>query len=596
MMGDESTIPAINSSLGRQGRVLVMILIAAQAIAGGAITYIALQDQIIANELKRAKEVSAAANDLMLIVYDAGDAIGRFARARSLDPGKTLPDPARVKNIFNLLRKELAQDPRAIKLIAKAETNISICLQVLRDSQKMTGKLDDPQIKAQWRQRRDEIQPQVNDLLRDLPQLAQIARRKERSVYEADIDAHRRFDALALNGLGTCIIGVLTLAGGLIFIIYVRLDQLKKAIKTMQPLPTASHPAGKRFDELDYLYAHYERTRKNLQSARDRLRSDEAAVRKLIEEMPIGIAVADANQNIEYINAELEKDLQIRSHKMIGKSLSVLKINNGIATTSSGTTIAVKTRSFDLANQHVFAVQNIQEKMQAEQQRQAYIEGVRDQLRSPLLRLGNYFARVDLTGLNDNGRQQALRMGANIDRLLSMINDLFDLDTLDSDDVRVEIREASLADILDRTQAATSALAASKKVQLRFGDLNCDPYIKADPDRIIQVLINLVGNAIKFSHAHSFVDVIADRLADGTIVIAVKDQGRGIPRDKLAEIFEPYKQVEASDASEKGGTGLGLAICKKIITAHGGAIIVDSEFGKGSCFTIKWPTLSTDHA
>jgi len=221
---------------------------------------------------------------------------------------------------------------------------------------------------------------------------------------------------------------------------------------------------------------------------------------------------------------------------------------------------------------------------------------VRDQLRSPLLRLGNYFARVDLTGLNDNGRQQALRMGANIDRLLSMINDLFDLDTLDSDDVRVEIREASLADILDRTQAATSALAASKKVQLRFGDLNCDPYIKADPDRIIQVLINLVGNAIKFSHAHSFVDVIADRLADGTIVIAVKDQGRGIPRDKLAEIFEPYKQVEASDASEKGGTGLGLAICKKIITAHGGAIIVDSEFGKGSCFTIKWPTLSTDHA
>jgi signal transduction histidine kinase len=571
-----------------------MILIAAQAIAGSAITFIALQDQVIANELKKAKEVSAAANDLMLIVYDAGDAIGRFARARSLDPEETLPDPARVKDKLDLLRKELAQDPQAMQLIANAETNISICLPVLKDSQKMTGKLDDPQIKAQWRQRRDEIQPQVNGLLRDLPQLTQIARRKERTIYETDINAHRRFDALALYGLGTCIILVLILAGGLIFIIYIRLEQLKKAIKTLQPLPTTSQLAGKRFDELDYLNAHYERTRERLQNARSQLRSKEASVRKLIEEMPIGIAVADADQNIEYINAELEKDLQIKSHKMIGKSLSVLKINNGIATTSSGTTIAVKTQTFDLANQHVLAVQNIQEKMQAEQQRQAYIEGVRDQLRAPLLRLSTYFARIDLTGLNDNGRQQASRMGANIDRLLSMINDLFDLDTLDSDDLRVEIRDASLIDILDRTQAATSALAASKKVQLRFGDLNCNPNVKADPDRIIQALINLVGNAIKFSHAHSFVDVTADRLADDTIVITVTDQGRGIPKDKLAEIFEPYKQVEGSDASEKGGAGLGLAICKKIITAHGGAITVDSEFGKGSCFTIKWPAMGTD--
>lgn len=113
----------------------------------------------------------------------------------------------------------------------------------------------------------------------------------------------------------------------------------------------------------------------------------------------------------------------------------------------------------------------------------------------------------------------------------------------------------------------------------------------AAPDAIVQTLTNLISNAIKFSPPHTTVTLGIQPQSD-RILFFVKDQGRGIPSDKLEAIFGRFHQVDASDSRQKGGTGLGLAICKSIVQQHGGQIWAESILGEGSTlyFTLPIPS------
>lgn len=113
-------------------------------------------------------------------------------------------------------------------------------------------------------------------------------------------------------------------------------------------------------------------------------------------------------------------------------------------------------------------------------------------------------------------------------------------------------------------------------------ELNCDL------DRMIQVLVNLLNNAIKFSESGSKVELRLEALPAG-VKLEVRDSGRGIPEEEQRRIFDKFRQVRRSDATEKGGSGLGLAICKALVEAHGGSIKVKSKPGEGSCFSIELP-------
>jgi CheY-like chemotaxis protein len=134
-------------------------------------------------------------------------------------------------------------------------------------------------------------------------------------------------------------------------------------------------------------------------------------------------------------------------------------------------------------------------------------------------------------------------------------------------------------------------LAASAKVQLL---MEAGPaQIEVDPDRMQQVLTNLLSNAIKFSPAGAQVSVSIERLLDG-VTISVKDNGRGIPKDKLESIFDRFQQVDASDARQKGGTGLGLAICRTIVMQHGGRIWAERNADRGSTFRMFLPSVTRE--
>ena len=134
-------------------------------------------------------------------------------------------------------------------------------------------------------------------------------------------------------------------------------------------------------------------------------------------------------------------------------------------------------------------------------------------------------------------------------------------------------------------------MAKEKNVTLVWQNSECEIFV--DAERIVQVLVNLVCNAIKFSKPGEEVHIGARSCMDdaGEVEISVKDFGRGIPEEMLDKVFERYQQVEASDLLAKGGSGLGLSICKAIVELHGGQIWATSKPGEGTTFVFRLPVL-----
>jgi PAS domain S-box-containing protein len=178
---------------------------------------------------------------------------------------------------------------------------------------------------------------------------------------------------------------------------------------------------------------------------------------------------------------------------------------------------------------------------------------------------------------------------SNTDRLVRLINDILDLERMESGKMTMEKQACSAADLM--TQATESIRDLAEKAGVTVFVSPHAARLWVDPDRIIQAFINLLSNAIKFSPRGGTIRLSATLQAD-QILFQIKDQGRGIPQEKRESIFERFQQVDASDRREKGGTGLGLPITRKIVEQHGGRIWVESTLGQGSTFSFTLPFLS----
>jgi CheY-like chemotaxis protein/two-component sensor histidine kinase len=180
---------------------------------------------------------------------------------------------------------------------------------------------------------------------------------------------------------------------------------------------------------------------------------------------------------------------------------------------------------------------------------------------------------------------------SNSDRLVRLINDILDLERMQSGRAPLTYRNCDLEELAKQAIDAMTPMAEAAKVQLL---LDSGPVqVEVDPDRLQQVMTNLLSNAIKFSAPQSQVTVSLERLLDG-VTISVRDHGRGIPKDKLESIFDRFQQVDASDARQKGGTGLGLAICRTIVIQHGGRIWAERNDDRGSTFRMFLPSVTRE--
>jgi signal transduction histidine kinase len=179
------------------------------------------------------------------------------------------------------------------------------------------------------------------------------------------------------------------------------------------------------------------------------------------------------------------------------------------------------------------------------------------------------------------------RIESNGRHLLGLINDVLDLSKIEAGQLTLSLSDYSLKDVVQTVFSAIEPLATEKQIALKI-DLSTDlPPGRGDERRLTQVLLNLVGNAIKFTDEGEV--VIAASAANGSFKLAVRDTGPGISAADQAKLFQEFQQADNSITRKKGGTGLGLAISKRIVELHGGRIWVESSPGHGSTFAFTLP-------
>jgi PAS domain S-box-containing protein len=232
---------------------------------------------------------------------------------------------------------------------------------------------------------------------------------------------------------------------------------------------------------------------------------------------------------------------------------------------------------------------DVTERRQVERLKDEFISVASHELRTPLTSIRAALGLLE-SGLMDKQPERArhtLRIATrNSERLARLLNDILDLERLNSGKVRVERAPYDAAEVMAQAAETVRSAAEAAGVMLVVPPVAVTAMM--DADRVCQVLVNLLGNAVKFSPAGGTVWMSAAAEGSG-VTFSVRDQGRGIPADKLDAVFHRFTQVDASDAREKGGSGLGLAICRTIAEQHGGRIWVESREGAGSTFRVWLP-------
>jgi signal transduction histidine kinase/HAMP domain-containing protein len=252
------------------------------------------------------------------------------------------------------------------------------------------------------------------------------------------------------------------------------------------------------------------------------------------------------------------------------------------------------------AAQSVLAIQNaklfreIEEKGReleaASRHKSQFLANMSHELRTPLNSvLGFTELLVDgIYGeLPDKAKTTVARVQANGRHLLGLINDVLDLSKIEAGQLTLALEDYSVGQIVRSTVTAVEPLARSKGLSLAATVAENLPLGRGDERRLTQVLLNLAGNAVKFTERGA-IDILADAV-DGHFEIIVRDTGPGIAPTDQALIFDEFQQVDSSSTRQKGGTGLGLAISKRIVEMHGGTIGVESVPGSGSTFRMKIP-------
>ncbi|MTJ08117.1 MULTISPECIES: response regulator [unclassified Anabaena] len=248
----------------------------------------------------------------------------------------------------------------------------------------------------------------------------------------------------------------------------------------------------------------------------------------------------------------------------------------------------------DIGDECIYTVilRDITERRQIERMKDEFVSVVSHELRTPLTSIHGSLGMLT-SGLLPTDSEQGKRLlqiaTDSTERLVRLINDILDIERIESGKVKMEKEICYLEDLINSALNVMQSLADKANVNLAISSVPVQLW--ADPDRIVQTLTNLLSNAIKFSPPGSTVWLIATK-QNNEVLLTVKDTGRGIPDNKLNSIFERFQQVDSSDSRNHDGTGLGLAICKSIVLQHDGSIWVESVVGKGSSFYFTLPILA----
>jgi len=364
----------------------------------------------------------------------------------------------------------------------------------------------------------------------------------------------------------------------------------------------------------------YANTRQNIQlrfeaSTRERaLRESELKYQKIVDSAPLGIAHYDKTGRVTTYNnsfyelsgldsENLEK-LNLANSGNAAFSAAVTEAIEGgngyfegtMAVINPGQThdIRIYSRGIVDADQHVtggvMLVEDITEDKRAEKIKNEFISTMSHELRTPVTAIRGALGLLKggVAGEIEGEASRLLDISMNnAERLLFLINDILDVERLESGQVKFDIEKLEVTSFLREVVGVAEGYASENHATLELDDCTEGAYINADKNRLMQVMYNLLSNAVKFSPEHDSVKISAG-CEDGYVIIAVTDHGPGIPAEFHDKLFERFTQADSSAARNVPGTGLGLNIARELVEKQHGAIdFVTSD--SGTTFTIRFP-------
>jgi two-component system phosphate regulon sensor histidine kinase PhoR len=228
---------------------------------------------------------------------------------------------------------------------------------------------------------------------------------------------------------------------------------------------------------------------------------------------------------------------------------------------------------------------------QLENTRQEFVANVSHELRTPLSLIKGYVETLISGAKDDPGVATRFlqTIEKHADRLTYLIEDLLTISRLESGQVVMNIQKVGLQSVANDVVNDLQSRADDKKVILE-NQVPAEVMVRADADRIQQVLFNLVDNAIKYGRTDGHVWIGALAVDNRMIEVSVRDNGPGVPPDAIERVFERFYRVDKARSREQGGTGLGLSIVKHIVQSHGGEVWAKSAVGQGTTFLFTLPS------
>jgi GAF domain-containing protein len=324
--------------------------------------------------------------------------------------------------------------------------------------------------------------------------------------------------------------------------------------------------------------------------------------RILLERKPVQII--DVLADPEYAMRELQKRAGFRTVLGVpllrdGVPIGILSVNRTTVRPFTDKQIELVTAFADqaaIAIENVRLFEEIQDKSrqleEASQHKSQFLANMSHELRTPLNAILGY-TELMADGAYGEPSEKMIgilqRLEANGRHLLGLINDVLDLSKIEAGQLELELSDYCIQDIAQTVRSTLEPLASDKKLVFKLELASDLPPGHGDGRRLTQVLINLVGNAIKFTDAGEV--AIKAEANNGSFHVSVRDTGPGISAADQSKLFQEFQQADNAITRKKGGTGLGLAISKRIIEMHGGRIWVESQPGQGSTFTFNLPVV-----
>lgn len=587
----------LKPKLWHKGFILVIIPLIFEVfficVLGGLLFKVELE----ARTMERSRHLILETESLQRQFVEMGTAVAGYSLSKNpMFASQFSESKSKMLTQIGLLRDLVKDDPDASVVVDEIERVVH------SEIKHLEGMLDEIERDASQKNQFENIQAsfvQLTKLFEDVV-------KRQRSLVRGGPDTENFLRSLVEGWLVIGILVNLLIAVGLVIYfnsgtarrLNVLMDNSSRLSRQEELLPS---PGGyDEFAELDRVF------RTMAEALADAIRKERAIVANAVDV----ICSVDRNLQFSAVNPASETQWGYNESELSGRKIEEIVFENAAEVdrvfkeaieTKTNQSIEIRIRSknnkpvdtlwtlqWSDAESQLFCVSHdITERKVADRIRKDVVAMVSHDLRSPLSSIlaGIEILTAGTKGeLGDKVKRELDKMGSSASRMVRLINDFLDLEKLQSGRVDLTIKRTKFEEIVSSSIQSIKDLAELKKIKFKEIGTNIELFV--DGDRIVQVLVNLLGNATKFSPQGGLITIAATR-DKGDVEISVTDQGPGIEADQQAAIFENFTQLDIGVLP--GSSGLGLSICRNLVELHGGSIGVRSKPGAGSTFWFRLP-------